>query len=110
MPPVRDFRSRRLVADLKAMGVDYIHNKGVVVDGNKTLISSINWDENAVEKNREAAVVITSTDIYNHYEALFQHDWDVSTNSQQQRLSVAEFSAESAANTSILTPSTARAP
>lgn len=87
-----------LVADIKAMGVDYIHNKGVIVDGNKTLISSINWDENAVEKNREAAVLITSTDIYNHYEALFQHDWDVSSNSQATASQAVKFRAESAAN------------
>lgn len=72
------------IADLKAMGVDYIHNKGVVVDGDKTLISSINWDENAVEKNREAAVLITSPEIYAHYEALFQSDWDASSGNARQ--------------------------
>ena len=65
-------------ANLKAMGVDYIHNKGVLVDGNKTLISSINWTENAVTHNRETAVVITSADIFNHYEQLFNNDWQVS--------------------------------
>ena len=65
-------------ANLKAMGVDYIHNKGVLVDGNKTLISSINWTENAVTHNRETAVVITSADIFNHYETLFNSDWQVS--------------------------------
>lgn len=72
-----------VIADVKAMGVDYIHNKGAVIDGNKTLISSINWDENAVEKNREAAVLITSSDVFDHYEALFQSDWDNSAGSQK---------------------------
>ncbi len=66
------------IADIKAMGVDYIHNKGALVDGNLTLISSINWDENSIQRNREAAVVLTSADVFAHYEALFDHDWQVS--------------------------------
>ncbi len=87
-------RSERLdvsaaTADIKKMGVTYIHNKGVLVDGNKTLISSINWDSNAVLNNREAAVVLTSSDVFAHYEALFDSDWQASAGSQHS----AEFSA-----------------
>ncbi len=63
------------VANLKAMGVDYIHNKGVLVDDTQTLISSINWDENATENNREAAVVLSSATINAHYSSLFDSDW-----------------------------------
>ncbi len=69
-------------ADVKAMGVDYIHNKGVLVDGNQTLISSINWDENSVEHNREAAVVIDCADVNQHYMALFNSDWNNSSDSK----------------------------
>ncbi|MGZ3693693.1 MAG: phospholipase D-like domain-containing protein, partial [Bdellovibrionota bacterium] len=65
-------------ANLKAMGVDYIHNKGLLVDGNKTLISSINWDENSVLNNREAAVVITSAPVAQYFAGLFSRDWAVS--------------------------------
>jgi hypothetical protein len=65
-------------ADIKRMGVTYIHNKGALVDGNKTLISSINWDNNAVMNNREAAVLLVSSTVYNHYETLFNNDWQVS--------------------------------
>jgi phosphatidylserine/phosphatidylglycerophosphate/cardiolipin synthase-like enzyme len=64
------------IANLKAMGVDYIHNKGALVDGNETLISSINWDENSIENNRETAVVIKSPAVNAHYLALFTQDWD----------------------------------
>ena len=71
------------MADVKAMGVDYIHNKGALVDGNQTLVSSINWDENSVEHNREAAVILTGPDINAHYEQLFQSDWDNSAPSAQ---------------------------
>jgi len=63
------------IANIKAMGVDYIHNKGMLIDGNQTLISSINWDENSFQNNRETAVLITSSDVFNHYEALFNQDW-----------------------------------
>ncbi len=66
------------IANIKAMGVDYIHNKGVLADGDKTLISSINWGQNSVENNREAAVLLLSPAIYNHYEALFEADWKAS--------------------------------
>ncbi|MDR3607685.1 MAG: phospholipase D-like domain-containing protein [Oligoflexia bacterium] len=63
-------------ANLKAMGVTYIHNKGALVDGQQTLISSINWDQNSIQNNRETAVVLTSADVYNYYYAAFQSDWN----------------------------------
>ncbi|MBI3557474.1 MAG: hypothetical protein HY074_14510 [Deltaproteobacteria bacterium] len=66
------------IANVKAMGVDYIHNKGALVDGGLTLVSSINWDQNAVMNNREAGMLIESSDIFSHYESLFEHDWAVS--------------------------------
>ena len=67
------------IANVKAMGVDYIHNKGALVDGELTLISSINWDQNAVMNNREAGMLIESSEIFSHYESLFEHDWAVSS-------------------------------
>ena len=66
------------IANIKAMGVTYIHNKGMMVDGDKVLISSINWNENAVEKNREAAVVLHGSVIHDYYHSLFDGDWGVS--------------------------------
>jgi cardiolipin synthase len=65
------------IANLKGMGVDYIHNKGLLVDGNKTLISSINWDENSVQNNRKSAVVITSPAVFQYFNALFNRDWNL---------------------------------
>jgi PLD-like domain len=73
------------IANLAAMGVDYIHNKGVLVDGQITLISSINWDENSIQRNREAAVAITGAEVNAHYEALFERDWQVSGGSAALR-------------------------
>jgi hypothetical protein len=87
------------IANLKGMGVDYIHNKGMLIDGQLTLISSINWDENSIQHNREAAVAITSPDVNAHYEALFASDWQVSGGSApltEQKAAVAPvaFAAE----------------
>jgi phosphatidylserine/phosphatidylglycerophosphate/cardiolipin synthase-like enzyme len=65
-------------ANLQAMGVNYIHNKGVIVDGKITLISSINWGQNSIENNREAAVAITGREIAEYYTSLFQDDWEKS--------------------------------
>ncbi|RZN14106.1 MAG: hypothetical protein EF812_06270 [Methanosarcinales archaeon] len=40
--------------DIENTGLDKIHNKGVIVDNSKVLISSINWNENSAVNNREA--------------------------------------------------------
>jgi cardiolipin synthase len=66
------------MANLTAMGVYYVHNKGVLADSDKTFVSSINWTENAVTSNREAAVILTSPTIHSYYESLFEADWDKS--------------------------------
>jgi cardiolipin synthase len=66
------------IANLTAMNVYYIHNKGVLADSDKTFVSSINWTENAVTANREAAVILTSPTIHSYYEGLFNQDWDKS--------------------------------
>jgi phosphatidylserine/phosphatidylglycerophosphate/cardiolipin synthase-like enzyme len=63
------------VADIKKMGVNYIHNKGALIDGERTLVSSINWNQNSVENNREAAVLVTSPEVHKHYKRLFDNDW-----------------------------------
>jgi phosphatidylserine/phosphatidylglycerophosphate/cardiolipin synthase-like enzyme len=63
------------IANLKAMNVTYIHNKGALIDGSLTLISSINWNENSVEHNRETAAVVESPQVNQHYDALFEADW-----------------------------------
>ena len=71
------------IADVSAMKVTYIHNKGALVDGEKVLISSINWDQNSVENNREAALILNSTDAYQYYGPLFEKDWENSGGRRQ---------------------------
>ncbi len=74
------------IADLKDMGVKIIHNKGALSDGNKTLISSINWNQNSILNNREAAVIITSSAVNQNYLKLFNHDWEVSESTKAQKI------------------------
>ncbi|MFM8269841.1 MAG: phospholipase D-like domain-containing protein [Pseudomonadota bacterium] len=66
------------IADLPKMRVKYIHNKGALADGYKTLISSINWNQNSVENNRETAISVDSRTINEHYQSIFDLDWNAS--------------------------------
>lgn len=71
----RDLSMSAAIADLRAMKVKIIHNKGMLVDGELTLISSINWNQNSTMNNREAAVVLRGRSVYNHYLDIFEKDW-----------------------------------
>jgi cardiolipin synthase A/B len=64
----------RLV-DCAAVGIEKIHNKGMIIDGKKVLVSSINWSENSPENNREAGVIVDNTEVAAYYEPLFWYDW-----------------------------------
>jgi phosphatidylserine/phosphatidylglycerophosphate/cardiolipin synthase-like enzyme len=66
------------IANLSEMRVKYVHNKGALADGYKTLISSINWNQNSVENNRETAISVDSKTINSHYQEIFDLDWNAS--------------------------------
>ncbi|MHA2335870.1 MAG: phospholipase D-like domain-containing protein [Candidatus Hodarchaeales archaeon] len=51
------------------------HNKLVIIDDNITLLSSVNFSENAFKNNREAGLVIQSTSVANYYKTIFESDW-----------------------------------
>lgn len=53
-----------------------MHNKGVIVDGDAVLISSVNWNENSPSFNREAGVIIESTDAGAYFSDVFTADWE----------------------------------
>lgn len=61
--------------DLKKLGLEKVHNKGILADSQKTLVSSINWSEASPQKNREAGVIIDNTEVNAYYEQLFWYDW-----------------------------------
>jgi len=65
-------------ADLALIGVDKIHNKGVIVDDRRVLVSSINWNSVSPNFNREAGVIIDHPGVARYFLAVFEDDWDLS--------------------------------
>lgn len=53
----------------------WTHNKGVIVDGQKVLVSSINWSYESTHENREAGVIITHTGVATFFTQIFNWDW-----------------------------------
>jgi hypothetical protein len=54
----------------------WMHNKGIIVDNEKVLVSSINWSNYSVSQNREAGVIITHTGVTDFFASVFQWDWE----------------------------------
>ncbi|HDM66770.1 MAG TPA: hypothetical protein ENG62_00060, partial [Thermoplasmatales archaeon] len=52
-----------------------LHNKGVVVDNQTVLISSINWNKYSVLDNREIGVIIENPSVASYYADVFLYDW-----------------------------------
>jgi phosphatidylserine/phosphatidylglycerophosphate/cardiolipin synthase-like enzyme len=61
-----------------AIEVGYVHNKGMVADGDKVFVSSINGTQNAVMNNREIAVAVNSADAAKYFTEVFNTDWALS--------------------------------
>ena len=55
--------------------IQVVHNKGVVLDGRTTLVSSNNWGHSSFAKNRELAVLIDSEEIAGYFTKAFDMDW-----------------------------------
>ena len=53
----------------------HCHNKLVIVDDEKVLISSQNWSEPAVTINREAGVIVSHPQIAGYFKKVFDEDW-----------------------------------
>ena len=49
--------------------VEKVHNKGAIIDGDKVLISSINWGDNSILKNREMGFSFIQNSSLNHISA-----------------------------------------
>lgn len=63
----------------KAVQVNYVHNKGMVADGKRVFVSSINGTENSVMNNREVAVALDSVEAGRYFAEVFSQDWTAST-------------------------------
>ena len=53
----------------------HCHNKMIIVDGVQLLVSSQNWSDSAVVKNREAGLLLTHKGIASYFTAIFESDW-----------------------------------
>ena len=52
-----------------------VHNKGVVVDGERALVGSVNWNNHSVRENREVTLVLEGEAVAGYYERVFRSDW-----------------------------------
>jgi len=52
-----------------------IHAKGVVIDGEVAIVGSLNWNENALENNREVVLALHGEEAGAYYGAVFEADW-----------------------------------
>lgn len=57
-------------------GFSKSHNKGMIVDEKKVLISSINWNMHSINSNREVGIIIENNYTANYFQNIFMHDWD----------------------------------
>jgi cardiolipin synthase len=63
-------------ADLEGNNLEKIHNKGVIVDQKSVLVSSINWNTNSPQFNREAGLIIIHPVVADYFSAVFEEDWE----------------------------------
>ncbi|RLM39113.1 phosphatidylserine/phosphatidylglycerophosphate/cardiolipin synthase family protein [Haloarcula sp. Atlit-120R] len=52
-----------------------IHAKGAVVDDERVVVGSLNWNEQAATENREVVVVLHGSDAAAYFGAVFDTDW-----------------------------------
>lgn len=53
----------------------HCHNKMILIDGNGVLVSSQNWSDSAVTKNREAGLWLQHPGIGKYFTNIFETDW-----------------------------------
>jgi cardiolipin synthase A/B len=72
-------------AELRENQIEKIHNKGVIVDGKRVLVSSINWNSNSPGFNREAGVIIDHPGVAGYFTAVFEDDWNPAVTSPESK-------------------------
>jgi cardiolipin synthase A/B len=78
-------------ANLQATRITTIHNKGVIVDDRKVLVSSINWNSNSPQFNREAGLIIDHPGVAQYFLAAFEDDWNPAVASPEQKTDYVKF-------------------
>ncbi|MDV0442369.1 phospholipase D-like domain-containing protein [Methanorbis furvi] len=52
-----------------------LHNKGMIVDMKYVLVSSVNWNYNSPNNNRESGIIIENEDAARYFSDVFEFDW-----------------------------------
>lgn len=52
-----------------------VHAKGAVVDGERVLVGSLNWNNVSARRNREVVLILHSEAAARYYETVFSADW-----------------------------------
>ena len=52
-----------------------IHAKGAVIDGDRVVLGSLNWNEQAATVNREVVLVLHGTAVADYFGRVFERDW-----------------------------------
>jgi phosphatidylserine/phosphatidylglycerophosphate/cardiolipin synthase-like enzyme len=52
-----------------------IHAKGAIIDGERVLLGSLNWNEQAATVNREVVLVLHGTAVADYFGRVFDADW-----------------------------------
>jgi phosphatidylserine/phosphatidylglycerophosphate/cardiolipin synthase-like enzyme len=76
-----------LGSDIRYINTDQLvhcHNKMVIVDGRAVLVSSQNWSDAAVTKNREAGLWVPDETIAAYFTAIFETDWQAAFKTPEQ--------------------------
>ncbi len=75
----------------------HCHNKLIIVDGQVVLLSSQNWSDSAVTKNREVGLLLHYPQIAKYYSSIFDVDWETGLKTLTKK-KAPEFYAEAASN------------
>lgn len=52
-----------------------LHAKGVIVDGERVIVGSMNWNNNSARENREVMVLLEGDAVGGYYARVFDADW-----------------------------------
>jgi phosphatidylserine/phosphatidylglycerophosphate/cardiolipin synthase-like enzyme len=55
--------------------ISLIHTKGMIIDNEKTWISSFNWGPTSALENREMGLLIESKEVSHYFSEVMDHDW-----------------------------------
>jgi phosphatidylserine/phosphatidylglycerophosphate/cardiolipin synthase-like enzyme len=94
---VDSVRAAGLYSRLRALSLDsftHLHNKGVLVDGKYTVVTSTNMSENSITQAREAGVLIESEAIGEYYRRAVDVDWASGIAPSDVKHHIASFTGE----------------